>query len=204
MHHFKSFESCISEYVEQFIPKNYLKFGYVKGEGCEKAFLCLNSIIDYSTLRASNVFVAALDSSKAFGKVNHYGLLLIMIKVRVPLFVIRVIENFYSKLSGFVYCKDVFSNELKIRSGIRLGRILSAVLFNLYIIDLICSLRDRGYGCEIGSEYCGVINYADDIILISGSLVKMQFVLDICYNYGCQYDIVFNGTKSQFICYGSK
>ena len=64
--------------------------------------------------------------------------------------------------------------------------ILSAVLYNLYSIDLICSLRDNDYSSEIGSEYCGVINYADDIVLISGSLVKMQFMLDICYNYGRQ------------------
>ena len=49
-----------------------------------------------------------------------------------------------------------------------------------------------------------VINYADEIVLISSSLVKMQTMLDICYNYGCQYDIAFNGMKSQFICFGSE
>ena len=32
---------------------------------------------------------------------------------------------------------------------------LCVVLYNLHIIDLICSLRDNGYGSEIGSEYCG-------------------------------------------------
>ena len=32
----------------------------------------------------------------------------------------------------------------------------------------------------------------------------MQFMLDICFNYRCQYGIVFNGTKSQFICFGSE
>ena len=31
-----------------------------------------------------------------------------MINARVPLFVIRVIGNFYSKLSGLVYWKGVF------------------------------------------------------------------------------------------------
>ena len=38
------------------------------------------------------------------------------------------------------------------------GGILSVVLSSFYIIDLIFSLRHSGYGCEIGSEYCGVIN----------------------------------------------
>ena len=32
----------------------------------------------------------------------------------------------------------------------------------------------------------------------------MQFMLDNCYNYGWQYDIVFKGAKSQFMCFGSE
>ena len=42
-----------------------------------------------------------------------------MINARVPLFVIRVIRNFYCKLSGLVCWKGVFSNEFKIRTGTR-------------------------------------------------------------------------------------
>ena len=80
----------------------------------------------------------------------------------------------------------------------------SAVLYNLYIIDSVYNVHDCGYACEIGSEYRGLINYADDIILINGSLVKIQFMLNICYNYGYQYDIVFNSMKVQFICFGSE
>ena len=90
------------DYVEQFTPRNYLQFSFVKGGGCEKACLCLRSIIDCFALRGSNVFIDAPDSSKVFDKVNHYGLLLKMINARVPLFAIRVIGNFYSKLSGHV------------------------------------------------------------------------------------------------------
>ena len=33
----KVFESCILEYVEQFIPKYYLQFDYVKGGSGEKS-----------------------------------------------------------------------------------------------------------------------------------------------------------------------
>ena len=93
----KVFELCILEFVEQFMPKKLSKIWSCKRWGCEKTCLCLRSIFDYFTLRGSNVFVAALDSSKAFNKVNHYGLLLKMINARAPVFVIRVIGNFYSK-----------------------------------------------------------------------------------------------------------
>ena len=99
-----------------------------------------------------------------------------MINARVLLFIILVIRNFYSKLSGLVYWKDAFSNEFKIRNGTKLKGILSAVSFNIYIKNLICGLRNSGFDCEIGAEYCGVINYADDIVIIIGSLAKIRFV----------------------------
>ena len=71
----------------------------------KKACLCLHSITDYSTLSGSYVFIAALDSFKAFDKINHYGLLIKMINARVSLFVwpIRVIANFHNELSGLVF-----------------------------------------------------------------------------------------------------
>ena len=103
----KVFEWYIMEYVEQVISKNYLQYGYVTSRCCEKACFRLRSIIDYFTLRGFNVFIAALGLLKAFDKGTHYGLLLKillkMINARVPLFVMRVIGNYYSKLSELVY-----------------------------------------------------------------------------------------------------
>ena len=84
-----------------------------------KACLSLRSITDCFTLRGSNVFVAALDSSKAFDKVYHYGLVLKMINARIPLLVIRAIGNFYGKLRGLVYRKGAFANKFKVHSGMR-------------------------------------------------------------------------------------
>ena len=48
-------------------------------------------------------------------------------------------------------------------------------------------------GCRIGG-----VNYADDIILLSGSVVKMQSVLDMSMNFGLNNDIKFNPEKSGF------
>ena len=142
-------------------------------EDVKKLLNTLYSITDYFTLGGSNVFVAALNSPKAFDKLNHFGL------------TSKTYQCQNSKLTwATVYCTRAFSYEItsKICCGTRLGRIFSTALSNLYIIDLIKSLHDDGHSCEIGSEYCGIINYVDDIVLISGSLVKMQFTLHILYN----------------------
>ena len=77
-----------------------------------------------------------------------------MINARAPSFVIRVNGNFYYKLSGLVRWKGAFCNEFKIRSGTRQEGILSAVLYNLLIIDVICIVKVIvGYGLDIGSKY---------------------------------------------------
>ena len=38
--------------------------------------------------------------------------------------------------------------------------------------------------------------YADDILLLSGSCYGLQKLLDICGNYGIEWDIKFNPGKS--------
>ena len=42
--------------------------------------------------------------------------------------------------------------------------VLSPILFSDYIDDIICVLRNSGYGVYIGSVFIGCILYADDIV----------------------------------------
>ena len=73
---------------------------------------------------------------------------------------------------------------------------MSPLFFNMYADVLIVGLEKSDLGCHVGSIYIGCIAYADDIILISGSVAVSQKMLDICVNYGNVLDIVFNAKKS--------
>ena len=44
--------------------------------------------------------------------------------------------------------------------------------------------------------------YADDVIILSSSVVKLQKMLDICYDTGLELDVVFNGKKSALFAVG--
>ena len=74
--------------------------------------------------------------------------------------------------------------------------ILSPTLFNIYVDDLIDELGSSGNGCHINKIFFGGIMYADDIILLSPSILGLQGMLDICYDFGCNNDIIFNSKKS--------
>jgi len=48
-------------------------------------------------------------------------------------------------------------------------------------------------------EYFGCIMYADDLILLSPSILGSQDILDGCCKFGADNDIIFNSRKS--VCF---
>ena len=57
-------------------------------------------------------------------------------------------------------------------------------------------------GCHINGVYIGCLTYADDIILLSASVVHLQRMLDTCYFCGVELDIKFNVKKSALFVVG--
>ena len=41
----------------------------------------------------------------------------------------------------------------------------------------------------------GFILYADDILLVSGSLIKLQLMFNLCFDFGCDNDLVYIAKK---------
>ena len=55
-------------------------------------------------------------------------------------------------------------------------------------------------GCNIVGIYYGTVFYADDIVLLGASLMKVQQMLNICYTYCYKYGIYLNSAKSKWMC----
>jgi len=79
---------------------------------------------------------------------------------------------------------------------------LSPLLFNIYVDELINILESSGHGICVGQQFLGCILYADDILLMSASVVSLQKMVDICFCYGQEFDIVFNAKKSVSVVFG--
>ena len=69
---------------------------------------------------------------------------------------------------------------------------MSPLLFNIYINSIISALKDADYGCHIDNIFCGRIVYVDDILLLSGSVVHLQKMLEIFQLNGNLLDIKFS------------
>ncbi|KAG1664790.1 Double-strand-break repair protein rad21 [Nymphon striatum] len=62
-------------------------------------------------------------------------------------------------------------------------------------------LNDRDKGCSMGSYFVGCLAYADDLTLIAPSKKALQILIDICEEYASEFDVLFNGSKSQFMIF---
>ena len=64
----------------------------------------------------------------------------------------------------------VLSDFCNVCCGIRQSGILSPILFNVYVDELISLLKNNKLGCHVGMYYVGRFVHSDDLVLLSASL----------------------------------
>ena len=72
----------------------------------------------------------------------------------------------------------------------------------MYIDDLICKLKLMGIGCHIGRYFCGLLGFADDVMLLCPTLGGLRKMIQVCEDYANDHSILFNGSKSKLLIFG--
>ena len=52
--------------------------------------------------------------------------------------------------------------------------------------ELLYKLEESGLGCKLCNVYCGILMYADDILLLCSSITKFQLMVGICVSFGIE------------------
>ena len=179
-----------------------LQFGFTKDGCCQKALFVLRSVVDYFTTNDSNVYLAALDISRAYDFINHFELFRQLIRIWVPKSIIVLLMDWYGKITGCIKWEGMISDKFVSLSGVRQGSKWSPWLYNVLMKVLIQMLRNKGYGCMLADLWVGCICYADDVLLLSVFTVKLQAMLDVCSEFNNDVSLLFNAVKSNLLAYG--
>jgi len=117
-------------------------------------------------------------------------------KRNIPVQLLEVLENLISCCHSYVKWNNVWSSVLEINFGARQGSVLSPFLFAVYLDDL-SRLESSVNGCHI-------ILYADDILLLSPSVTRLQHLLHKCEVELAWLDMSINFSKSSCLRIGPR
>ena len=196
------FEHALLLKIGHLLETDPLQFGYKRRHSTSDAIYAFKSCVDFFTSRGSSVFVAFLDCTKGFDRVNHDGMFLKLIKRKVPLCFLKLLIYWYSNLSSTVKWNNSLSDSFHVPSGVRQGGVLSPHLFVIYIDDLIIILRGLQHGCYLAQLFLACIVYADDICLLAPCRSALQLLLDNCESYGKSWCLSYNPAKCKVMTFG--
>ena len=158
------------------------QYGFRQGRGTAMACSLINDLMLYCNARGSPMFICSLDAEKCFDSIWHDGLFYKLIEI-LPLSHWLFLYQLYGSLQATVRWDGGISAYFRVTRGTKQGSILSPVLFNIFINDLLQELTSSDLGIKIGSSTFNSFAYADDVTLLSLCCKDLQLLIDLCESY---------------------
>jgi hypothetical protein len=151
--------------------------------------------------RPAKTFCCFLDIQKAYDRVWREGLWTKLYDYGIRGKLWRIIKNIYANVESCVVVDEERTEFFKILIGLRQGCILSPLLFDLFINDLVDEIRRCGVGVQVGEDKVGILLFADDIVLTAESKEDLQTLMDITFRYSQKWRFRFNLSKSAVVVF---
>ena len=142
--------------------------------------------------------------AKAFNKMNRHALFIKLMSRGCPISLINILESWLSKCRSCVRWGNSVSSFIDIKTGTRQGAILSPTLFAVFMNDLIVRLENSSLGCYIRNWCMNAFLYADDLLLLSITIIDLEKMLLICKDEFDWLNIAVNVKKSSCLRIGNR
>ena len=178
----KLFNYVIMHTGNDYLYTSDMLFGFKPQHSATMCIFVYREIINNYMSNNSNVYSCILDAIKAFEKVNYGKLFHILLNRKVMFCIIQLLMASFEIQKARVVWNSHVSDYFSISNGVKQGGVISPVMFNLYLDNLLISLKQSVLGCHINGTYMGALGYTDDITLPYPSLYGLNSLLYILCN----------------------
>ncbi len=84
------------------------------------------------------------------------------------------------------------SGQFDVINGVNQGRLLSPLLFAVFIDVFLIRLKATGMGCHMGICFISAFVFADDHFLLTPTVSGLKVLIDVFKTYA-EFNIKFNG-----------
>ena len=153
-----------------------------------------------------NTYAAFIDFKKAYDHVNRQQLWIKLSSLGLApgSNIFQALQGIYQNVKSAVKVNGFNTNWFDVSSGLKQGCLLSPLLFNLFINDLVTQIKESCSGIPIGGENVCVLLYADDLVLLARNEKDLQCMLNILNTWCLQWNIHINAEKSQIVHFRKK
>jgi hypothetical protein len=180
-------------------PISVRQKAFVPVDGCWENVSILRDCIKNAYAQRSPFYALFLDLAKAFDTVQHSSVIRAMALAGFDPQARDLVANMYSGCVTTISSGGGPSTApVTMLTGVKQGDPLSPFLFNLVLNELVKNIENCDHGAYLsGGLKCGVLAFADDLVLLADEEFPMREIKTICERFFGARHLTFNAGKCQ-------
>ena len=173
------------------------QYCFTKGLTPTMTSLILSEAEEDARMREKPLYIATLDTQKAFDVVDHNVLLNKLYEEGLNRKLWLIVRELYWGLTAKIKWESCLSDSFKVFEGVRQRGVISTRFYKVYVKGFMVKLRINSLGKWIGYIYCGLPACADDVLLVTEEL---QVMLAIAKSYSGCHRYIIHPQKTHIVC----
>ena len=204
----KLYSFILNQRISDWIETNNIlgeeQAGFRRNRSTLEHVFTLYAMAQKQLVRHKKLYVAFIDFRKAFDCITRDKLWSVLRNAGIRGKMLNALKGMYKIVSTKVRANGVFTDSFLCPSGLKQGETCSPIIFSLFINELTKDILNNGkHGIQLNPDFVQILIllFADDVALMSDTVVGLQTQLDILYNTANKLDLIVNLDKSNIVVF---